>query len=152
MAFTYNSKDASGALPDGKYPASLESCEEGVSKSSGCPMLTLKFKVYTPTGGERTVSDYIVNPSTLWKMKRLAKALGKEADFKANTFQPSAHLGANLTLELDVQEDDQYGDKNNIKGYEPSALGAATPRPKPAPVGRVAAPGGEPIQEEDIPF
>jgi hypothetical protein len=152
MAFNYNSKDASSALPEGKYPASLATCEEGTSKSSGCPMLTLTFKVYTDKGGERTVYDYIVNPSTLWKMKRLAKALGKDAEFKANTFQPADNIGANLTLELSMEEDDQYGDKNGVRGYEPSTLGS-TSRVSP-PKGPVTAgtAGYEPIQEEDIPF
>ena len=156
MAFKYNPKDASSALPADKYPASIATCEEGTSKSSDNPMLTITFTVYTPAGGERTIYDYIVNPTTLWRMKRLAKAIGKATDFEAGTFNPSDHIGANLTLDLGVQEDDEHGDKNTVRGYEPSALGAKTaPTPKAAQSrspGNVAPVGGEVIQESDIPF
>lgn len=150
MAFTYNPKDASTALPADKYPASIAKCHEGVSKSSQNPMLTVSFTVYTATGGERTVKDYIVNPSTLWKLRRLAKALGKSAEFDAGTFAVEKHIGANLTLELDIQQQEGFDESNTIVGYEPKT-GGADRRPTTA-----ARDNGsvhiEPVTEEDIPF
>lgn len=159
MSWNYNPKDASSALPEGQYPASLEACTEETSKQ-GNPMLKLVFKVYPSNGGERTIYDYIVNPSTIFKLKGLAKALGRGVDFDNGSFYPGDYIGSNLDLYLTVQEDDVYGDKNQIGKYHPSSL-AAKPKPAasnpPAPTARqvgTARPAKvEPaVAEEDIPF
>lgn len=145
MAWKYNPKDAESCLPEGEYEATVNSVTEGESKTSGNPMLTVGFAVYPPAGGERKVNDYIVNPSTLFKMKKIARALGEEDDFKAGTFDLADHIGANLTLVLDVQQQDGFDDKNNVKDYKPLA------RRTVASGTRKAAPA-ETIEDKDIPF
>ncbi len=153
--FNYNPGDAVACWPEGEYDAILESAEVGTSKSSGAPMQTLSFRVYHPDGREAVVKDYIVNPSTLFKLKRFAVAIGQGEDFKAGTFQAADHLQTRLTLALSVQESAEYGDRNQVDGYKPPASAApnfAAGR-RTAALGKSAAtPVASEINGDDIPF
>lgn len=150
MAWSYNPKDAASAWDAGDYEATIVKVDEGTSGSSGAPMLTVTFKVYNGDK-ERTIKDYIVNPSTLFKLKKLAVAIGEGVAFGLGQFDPGDHLNANLLLTLAVEESDEYGDQNKIKGYKPLSR---QPSAKPAgsmPVAASAAPYTE-ITDKDIPF
>lgn len=147
MGFKYDSKEAIACLPAGDYEASLVSAVEGVSKSSGNPMLTVTWKVYSGSK-ETTLKDYISNPGTLFKLKRIAKALGKEQDFASNTFDLTQHLLSSVLLTLEVEEDD-FGDKNTVKKYAPfsRAAAVAATAAKPHPSSNLPTPTAD-----DIPF
>jgi hypothetical protein len=151
MAWSYDPKDASNALPASQYNATLSTCEEQVSKG-GNPMLKLSYTVYPPQGGERTVYDYIVNPAGIWKLKKLAGALGQGGAFMAGNFDPARHLGANLDLVLEVEDDAQYGEKNVIRGYAPSTISGQRQAAAPARAGKTTMPADSSINEDDIPF
>lgn len=145
-SFSYNPKDANSVLPEGEYEASILSVKEGTSQNSGAPMLTVTFTVY---GEDRTpqLRDWIVNPSTLWKLKKLAEALGKLDEFNGGEWLPEE--GANLRVKLSVEDDPNYGEQNRITGYL-----ADKPSGKPRTQRKPAAAGAThtPISEDDIPF
>ena len=152
MAWSYNPKDAASAWDAGDYEASIVKVDEGTSGSSGAPMLTVTFKVYNGDK-ERTLKDYIVNPSTLFKLKKLAVALGEGVAFGLGKFDPGDHINANLMLTLAVEESDEYGDQNKIKGYKPlSRQPAARPAPRVPATLPASAPGAFDIADKDIPF
>lgn len=114
--FDYDPTQASSCLPAGTYPAVISKVEEQISKA-GNPMLKLTFEAYH---GDRKqiVYDYIVNPATLYKLKQLARSLGKLADFEAKKFDAMQHQGESLVLSL-KEESDDFGDKNTVKAYKP---------------------------------
>lgn len=176
MGLNYNPEDANKTWPDGEYPAVLEKVEQKTSRlkpdgGGGHPMEQWTFRVYHPEGKDQLIEDYVTIPACTWKIKQLAKALGKDADFKAGTFQAEDHIGAGLTAELITEESVGFDDKNKIKKVKAKASAGPTtaptsqPRKQQGPAdslrGRSAASMaavGNPISEEkqfaddDIPF
>lgn len=117
MALNYNPKDAATCWDEGAYDASLVKVESGVSKSSGKDMEILHFRCYHPNGNEQTIKDYIVVPSTLFKLKRLAIAIGQKAEFENGTFQAENYINSNVKVFLKVDRQDGFDDKNVIDKF-----------------------------------
>lgn len=113
----YDSRDAVVCLNPGEYQGTLRKCEETTSKK-GKPMAILTWEVY---GDDRSVflKEYIVVPDGVWKIRKLAQAWHKEAEFSANTFQPEDMIGENLTLVLKIESQEGFDDKNIISAYKP---------------------------------
>lgn len=154
MPIDYNSKDASNAWPKNDYHAVLKSVEDAISKSSGQPMQVWTIEVYSPGGKTKLIKEY-VTAAAPFKLKSLAIALGKQADFTRNTFQADDHIGANFTVSLDIEDSDQFGEQNKIKSYKAWA-GTKPPTPKPAsqrlPPAREPVPAGPEVLDEEKPF
>ena len=146
MAFNYDPKEAVQCWPEGDYQATIERGEERQSKA-GNDMLVVTFKAYR--GSETMLlNDYIVRPATIFKLKKIALALGRGDDFEAGKFNIDDYMGHNLTLTLGIEQQDGYDDQNKIKKY--GAKSGASPRPaakKPA-----AKASAEPLTDDDIPF
>lgn len=120
MAVTYNHKDGNKECQQaGPYEATLAGYEETTAKSSGKPMMVLAWKCFTPEGTEFIIKDRIVIPDGVWKIKRIAQAIGKEREFLADAFQPEDEQGCSLILDIGVQKSPGYDDQNNVKGYKP---------------------------------
>lgn len=119
MPIPYNPNDARKTLPPGDYTAELIASIEKTSKS-GKPMLELTWRIY-PDNDHPTVQlrDWVVVPDGVWKLKKLAQAWGKEAEFKSATFDPCNHIGSNVMVALKVRQDDKYGEQNSISNYKP---------------------------------
>lgn len=151
----YDPKDANQCIPAGEYEATIKSAtkltKDGdplVSKA-GEPMQKVVFEVYTDAGN-RFISQYFTARSMIWMYKRLAQAIGQESQFKAGSFDAEDHIGAGLTLVLEVEENDQYGDQNQIKAFKPLARGGqASAQAKPSPAKSY---GASPITDSDVPF
>lgn len=153
----YNKSDAIGCFPAGVYDATVEAAIETTSKKTGADMLVITFKVYSPNGREQALKDYVVNPTGLWRLKKLAKALGRMEEFDSGVFREEHYVGGNLKLELEVEEDDQYGDKNRIKAWLPSTTAAAPASATTRTTVSVndvskALDGVEPEKDDDCPF
>lgn len=129
----YNPADAVQCLPEGDYPAVLMDCTEKTS-SKGNDMYELAFTVYAPDGREITVKEYVVMPTFTWKLKKLARAVGRLEEFEAGAFDPSACVGNNVTLTLTVQEQVGYEPKNQVKEYGASKPRAKHTKSAPSPV------------------
>ena len=125
MPFHYDPKDASSAWEKADYDARLEHVENTHSQTSGEDMQVLHLRVFHSDGREQVVKDYIVK-KTLWKLRALAKALGKGAQFEAGTFQAEDCLGSNLTVELRVDAArDGFDEKNAIAKLKPAVVPAS---------------------------
>jgi hypothetical protein len=126
--FEYDPETASSAWPAGKYEASIEKVEESLSKKNSDPMLIVHVKVYgngKTLGQTQTINEYITAPSpssgrkgSLWKLKAIATAVGLLDQFKTKTLKPKSLVGKTAMVELVVEEDPKFGDKNVIGLYE----------------------------------
>lgn len=163
MALDYNPDDAVRVWPAGNYDATLAKVEEKVSKrkpdgSGGNPMEVWTLEVWDANGEKQLISDYVVIPSATFKIKQLAVALGKEADFKARQFQASDYIGAGFIVELVVEKQDGYDDKNRVKKYLPGVSAEPAPapqrptRPQRQPVTSPPFSDNQEFKEDDIPF
>lgn len=111
----YNAKDAATTWPDGTYQAALLYAEETTSKNDN-PMYKLTVEVYQ---GEKAIRifEYAVIPSMLWKVKKLARALGQSDAFDAGKFDPAEWIGHGFSVVLATKDDPKYGEQNIIKDY-----------------------------------
>lgn len=125
MPITYEAKDASKAWPAGDYDATLVKVEDAISKTSGNEMQKWTIKVYNSQGKETTIFNYVTGAFPL-SIKFLAKALGKEDDFKANRFQADDYVGSNFRVTLSVEDNGEYGEQNKIKAWLPKATGSSS--------------------------
>lgn len=119
MAFKYDPKDARDCLAEGSYDAELTSVEEKIS-SKGNPMLAIVWTVPWD-GRDWTVRDWIVNPGTLFKLKKLALACHQGKEFEELRFDLTDHIGRAFTLTLEVESSASYGDQNKVTGYGESS-------------------------------
>lgn len=151
MGFEYDPKDASNVLKADTYDASIKTVSD--TKDDGSPlrskageaMQKVTFEVYPAEGKPRQITDFFTAKSGLFRYKKLATALGKQADFAAKKFNAADFQGANLRLELIIEESKEYGEQNRIAAYHPPANG----KPVMNLAGAAAGNGGK---DEDIPF
>ena len=125
--FQYDPREASDCLPKGAYEAEILSAEEGIS-SKGSPMLTVTWGIHHE---DRVIKlkDRIVRPVTIFKLKKIAEAIGCEVDFDTGVFDVEVHLGAIVRLTLSVKNDPQYGDQNNVVAYDQASEIGRAPKP-----------------------
>jgi hypothetical protein len=140
MPITYNPKDAVRVWPEADYQAVLEKVEDKTSKekldgSGGNPMQVLTWTVYNDAGKTQTIQDYIVIPAALFKLRQLAIALGKRAEFDAGKFQADDQIGCNVMAHLTIEENPGFDDKNKIGKLlpMPTAPGRSAPSRGAAP-------------------
>lgn len=157
MPIDYNPKDAVQCWAPGDYQATLTNVEDKTSKA-GNPMQVWTFRAYHDDGREQLITDYVVIPAATFKIKQLAVALGKKADFDGGTFQADDYINSDVTLELVVDQQDGYDDKNKVKKVRNvrDIADAAAPIPtRPAPQRKQpvnSAVGPDTFDESEIPF
>lgn len=117
MGITYDPKDAGGTWPSNIYKASIESAEETTAKSSGRPMVKMGFKLYDRERGTKIITEHMVIPAALWKLQKVAEAIGKMDAFETGAFDKRDYVGANLEVEIDTEKQDGYADKNVINEF-----------------------------------
>jgi hypothetical protein len=127
--FQYDSKNAETAWEAGNYPAVFKGAIDGVSKSTGNEMQTWTFEVFDNRNDRKQVIKEYVTASSLFKVRQLAQALGKSEDFKANNFYPEDHAGANVLVELKIEQQDGFDDKNRIVKILPPPVARPTTLP-----------------------
>jgi hypothetical protein len=140
---------------DGVYPFKIDNAEEGISKSSGNPQITLSVEVFKPDGKSIFVKDYIGTANVFMerKLRHAALACGLDAEYNAGTLHDYDFKGKEGFLNLGIQADKtgKYGDKNVVKDYIVSgAPSKAAPAVKPKAVVK-EAPKDDPFADE-IPF
>ena len=140
MAFSYDPKAALDCLPEGEYESLLHMVEEKTS-AKGHPMLAITW-IVPWNGKEWRVRDWIVNPATLYKLKKIAICLGHGWQFEDGTFDLADFIGRCVRLNLDVETSIKFGDQNRVNGYSESAG-------LPPTESELAA---APSQDEDVPF
>lgn len=160
MPLNYDPKDAALVLPAAQYQAIIEKVEDAYTKNTNKPMQKITYRVYGPNC-EVLITDYIVVPETLWKLKVLAKALGHQKAFDTGTFQADDFINSNVIVELAIKEaTDQYQECNVIKKVLPVATPQSTTqsqparRPQPVNTSNAISPisNRNEFKEDDIPF
>ncbi len=163
MPIDYDPKDAVMCWPEGEYKAELQKVEDKTSKvkpggGGGNPMQVLTWKLYNDEGKTQTISDYIVVPNALFKLKQLAIALGYKDKFEAGEFQADDHIGCVVNAELSIESSPGFEDKNKIGKIKSFALGAATAPKAPNMRERTRQPVTSPdlseqhFKDDDVPF
>ena len=117
-------------LPPGWFPFEVLSAEVGRSKSSNNPMITVELSCLHPDHEGRRVWDYFVLSSDigLSRLKALLQAGGHPNPDHPN--DSDELLGLRVECKLAIQRDEQFGDKNKVKGVraiKPASMPAATP-------------------------
>lgn len=114
----YDPSDAKQLWEPGDYQGVIVSVESGHSKRSGKAMLTVQVECYSGDSSQ-TVTDYIVNPSGIWKLDQIAGAFGESEAFLNRQFDLSRHVGEALmcTLTVEKASEAKYADKNKISNY-----------------------------------
>lgn len=146
MTIRFNPNDANTTLPPGKYPAVIEGLEPKTSKN-GSPYLKAQIRVY----GDREVVVFdtlMLDGPGLFRLKNLASACGMKAEFDSGTLDEGKLIQQNVTVELLIEESDDYGDRNKIRRYEAKAAGSPVVKPKQTK----PASSPDTITADDMPF
>ncbi len=129
----------------------------------GYDMERVTFEVWSKSGNSRKHGEYFsAGPNALWRYKKLAEAIGPEAAqrFKEGTFAVADYIGANVMLDIIVEDDEKYGEQNRVAKIHK----CESPAPTTAQAGKNAAKlanvkpinvgdhGTSTIGDEDIPF
>lgn len=127
----YNHKDASDVIPAGVYEASIHSVD--TTDKDGKPLRTrdgvyemqkVTFEVYVGDAARKVWVYFAASPKALFRYRMLAKAIGQSEAFKADTFNAMDHIGANLRVELSIEDSPQYGEQNRVDDFQPSTVTA----------------------------
>lgn len=153
MAFHYSPEDACDTLPAGDYIGVLTKVTDGES-STQRPMLTLTWGVQAQ-GRWFYQRDWIVTPSTIYKLKGLARAWQCIKQFQDGAFNPADHVNRTCGLILQIKPaEGEFPERNTIAGYKPPSEDAATQNTA-ATYKRIETPFDTPKEEpldEDMPF
>lgn len=138
----FNPDDAVNLMPDGEYDAEIADAEEARSKN-GNDMMKLTVRVF-PGGGPRLLFDYAVVPSTLYKLKQLAGAVGLADKFAKGELQPEDIKGKSVRVTIGTEPaKNGFEPKNKVTRYLPQEAGHVAPP---------AASRRAPVADDDIPF
>lgn len=156
----YNPKDASNCWPEDDYSAVLEKVEDKTSKekpdgSGGKPMQVMTWSIYHSDGRKQLITDYVVIPNALFKIKQLAVALGKRDQFDDGQFQADDNIGCSVIAHLVIEESEGFDDKNKIgriKAKNAPAKPAGVREKVLARTGAAPDLTQEQFKDDDIPF
>ncbi len=88
-------------VADGNYVAEITEVQETESKSSGEPMLSLKWKITSKKGAGALLYDNIsLQPQALWRLKGLMEALGEEVPDSSMEIDLSDLEGKSVAIEV----------------------------------------------------
>ena len=129
MTFEYNPKDIKTdypVLPNGEYECEIVAAVETVS-NAGNDMIKLVLCVYGKEGEQVRVYDYIVSPSTLYKLKSICRCCGIEFD---GILDEQLLVGRRMNVLTKVEPErtvdgKTYSERNSIAKYV-SGLGKQT--------------------------
>jgi hypothetical protein len=127
-------------FPAGEYEAEIVDIKATVSKA-GNDMLKLDIDCFSNGGKKVRVFDYIVVPSSLYKLKAICKFTGIEFD---GAVEEQILKGKRLMVKLKIEPEGDYPARNSIAAYVDSV-----DQQQPAP--SAAMKPVEPVAD-DIPF
>lgn len=105
------------ALEEGTYMATIEVVEETVAKSSGNPMLKVKYSV--DGTNNKLFDNFVLTDAAMWKLKELLGSLGYDTseivDLDVNEL-----VGQQVQL-IVIQEEYEGNTVNRVKKILPAA-------------------------------
>lgn len=145
-------------IPDGIYDFEILEANDGCSKS-GKDMITLKMRVYLPSGNSISLTDWLVATEEMsWKIRKFAESIGMLAEYETGELIADDMPGRSGKVQITSKDDPEYGPQNRVKGYgEPKsrkgthelAVGGKRPLRNPGPPTR---PDNDLQEDDDIPF
>jgi len=123
-------------LPAGWYSATMAGAELKATKSGTGQYISIRYDITGPTHQGRVVFGNLnirnANPKAeeigRQHLGDICRAIGL-----ARVSDTDQLIGHSLMVKLDVEKSEQYGDKNNVKGFKAIAGGAPPVMSKPAP-------------------
>ena len=134
MTFEYNQKEVKSeyaVLSNGEYECEVVGAVETVSKA-GNDMIKLVLCVFGNEGEQVRVYDYIVSPSTLWKLKSICRCCEIEFD---GILDEQLLIGRRMRVLTKVDPERNvdgktYSERNSIAKYV-SGIGNQTTKTDP---------------------
>jgi hypothetical protein len=131
-------------LPAGWYQATITSAELKKTKAGTGEYIAIRYDILGPTHQGRVVFGNlnIANPNQ--KAEEIGRQQLRElmVSIGINSVSDTDQLiGGSLSIKLDVKSDEQYGDKNEVRGFK-AVSGGALPSVAPTamPMQSMAAP------------
>ena len=146
---TENEIASENLLAPGVYDFEIKEAVEGVSKSSGNDMITMKVQVFDTDGSYRIVFDYLLE-SVAYKLRHCAEACGLLGHYERGELVADDFVGKAGRCKIAIQKDraGMYADKNGISDYVVGERRAASASPARQP----AMAGGRGELDDEIPF
>ena len=134
MTFEYDPKEVKSeyaVLPNGEYECEIVGAVETVSRA-GNDMIKLVLCVFGNEGEQVRVYDYIVSPSTLWKLKSICRCCEIEFD---GILDEQLLIGRRMRVLTKVDPERNvdgktYSERNSIAKYV-SGIGNQTTKTDP---------------------
>ena len=132
-------------LPPGWYSATMSAAEIKNTKTGTGQYIALRYDITGPTHQGRVVFGNLNIRNASPKAEEIGRQqLGDicRAIGLARVGDTDQLIGNSLMIKLDIEKSEQYGDKNQVKGFKPIAGGA----PKVVGMTAAAAPAAAPAK------
>lgn len=103
LHWRFQPDDANPILPEGEYSAVVLTAESGETKQ-GDSKFDVTVKVYGGNGVLLLVTDHIISPYGIRRLKRLCETTG--VDFDNGEVDPADFVGQNVRVRLRVEHDE----------------------------------------------
>jgi hypothetical protein len=130
-------------LPPGWYTATMAAAEIKATKTGTGQYIAIRYDITGPTHQGRVVFGNL----NIRNQSPKAEEIGRQqlgdicrAIGLAKVSDTDQLIGNSLMIKLDVEKSEQYGDKNQVKGFKPIAGGAPPVMAKPAAAATASAP------------
>lgn len=130
-------------LPPGWYSATMAGAELKATKSGTGQYISVRYDIIGPTHQGRVVFGNL----NIRNQSPKAEEIGRQqlgdicrAIGLAKVSDTDQLIGHSLMIKLSVEKSDQYGDKNEVKGFKAIADGAPPKAAAAAPAAAKAAP------------
>jgi hypothetical protein len=130
-------------LPPGWYSATMSAAEIKNTKTGTGQYIALRYDITGPTHQGRVVFGNLNIRNASPKAEEIGRQqLGDicRAIGLARVGDTDQLIGNSLMIKLDIEKSEQYGDKNQVKGFKPIAGGAPPVMAKTAAAAPAAAP------------
>ncbi len=122
-------------LPPGWYSATMAGAELKATKNGTGQYISIRYDITGPTHQGRVVFGNLnirnANPKAeeigRQQLGDICRAIGL-----ARVGDTDQLIGNSLMIKLDIEKSEQYGDKNQVKGFKPISGGAPSVVAKPA--------------------
>ena len=114
-------------LPPGWYSATMSAAEIKTTKTGTGQYIALRYDITGPTHQGRVVFGNLNIRNASPKAEEIGRQqLGDicRAIGLARVGDTDQLIGNSLMIKLDIEKSEQYGDKNQVKGFKPIAGGA----------------------------
>jgi hypothetical protein len=143
VEFLPQGKTSFDPIPPGWYTVTIASAEVKATKNGTGQYIAIRYDVTGPTHQGRVIFGNLNIRNQSPKAEEIGRQqLGElcRAIGLAKVGDTDQLVGHGLSIKVDIEKSEQYGDKNQVKGFKPIA-GGAPPR-----VATVAAPAAAPAK------